>query len=245
MKVCIIGASRGIGKELTKELLASGHAVWAIARTTSDLESAAAEYPSLPFFWSIADIRNGASLRQSHEQMQRKNFEPDAVVLNASIQIADFSDAGYDVAAADSVIRTNLLGVLSCVHEFLPEFLSRTQGIFLLVSSTTSLRPSSISASYAAAKAGASMAFRSFALRYSRRGVTFKIATLGPIQTDMWEGRHSVLVPSPASAAKALVGFLDSKRKTLHYPFVTTTLLRFTLWFPDAFFALVSRTFLQ
>ena len=110
------------------------------------------------------------------------------------------------------------------------------------VDETAPLRPRS---PYAASKAGASMAFRSLDLRYAKRGVRFKVATLGPIQTAMWEGRHSMLVPSSASAAKALAGFLSSDKASLYFPFITTTLLRLSLWLPDAFFALVSRKLLQ
>ena len=181
-------------------------------------------------------------LRAMQKQMQERGFVPDAIVLTAGVQQDDMEGA-YDHTRGEKVIATNLNGSLACVQVFLPEFLLRRSGSFVAIASTSALRPSRRSASYAASKAGLAMAFRSFRARYSKDGVRFKTVYLGPIQTSMWEGKSRWLVPGASRAAKRIASFITSSSSLLYYPTLSTTLLRVSLWIPDRVFSALS-TFL-
>jgi len=90
------------------------------------------------------------------------------------------------------------------------------------------------------------MAFRSLRARYRGTGVRFKTVLLGPIQTEMWEGKKiPLLIPPPERAARAIARFLPSPRHTLYYPSFTTTLLRLSSWLPDPVFSAASKLLLH
>jgi short-subunit dehydrogenase len=89
------------------------------------------------------------------------------------------------------------------------------------------------------------MAFRCFDLKFASLGVRFRTVILGPMRTEMWEGKENALVPSAQKVAKKIVHFTVSGRTRLFYPFLTTTLLRLSLFLPDRVFALVSARVLK
>ena len=245
MNICVTGASRGIGAALTRHLLASGHRVWGVARDENALRVLAAATHDSCFRWSRVDLFDPASLTAWGEEMRAAQFEPDMVILNAAVYLNDM-EHGFDLGQAEKNFNVNLNGALRCVDLFLPEFLARKSGTFLAIASTAALRPSLLSASYAASKAGLAMAFRSLRLRFAPEGVAFKVAYLGPIATEMWEGKKKhVLIPQADEAATALAAFALSRSGTLYYPFLSTLILRLTLWMPDRWFAYLSKKFLK
>ncbi len=243
MHICIIGASQGLGRALSEELLRQGHSVWAVARRAKLLETIKRP-EGAQYFWSQGDVTKREDIEAVHTAMQQQNFTPDCVVLNAGVQKDDMQQS-YDHASGSEVIETNLLGILGCVNIFLPAMLKRRGGSLVAIASTAAMRPSLRSASYAASKAGLAMAFRSFRGRYAGEGVQFKTVYLGPIRTEMWEGKKSWLVPDVAAPARRIATFLGSRRATLYTPFLSTLLLRLAAFVPDSLFRAVSSTLLR
>lgn len=245
MRICLTGASRGIGRALSSLLARNGHEVWGVARDTEALGALERELAPACFRWSQMDLGDPASIQTWERETIAGNFFPDALILNASLLLNDM-EQGLDAEKAAQVIRANLEGNLRCIAAFLPGFLERKRGTILGICSTSALRPSPRSASYAASKAGLALALRSLQLRHNQTSITFKIAYLGPVATGMWEGKSSsFLIPSPEQTARALARFLASRRDRLYYPFVSTTLLRLSSLLPDAVFARASRFLLR
>ncbi len=244
MNICVTGASKGLGRALCQVLTESEHTVWGVARSEMDLRETEKLCAHGLFHWSEVDITQEDSVRSWEQKMKHKEFSPDVIILNASLQMDDMAD-GFDLKKGTQTIRTNIEGNFACVSMFLPAFLKRSSGTFILIASTAALRPSVRSAAYSASKAAMAMAFRSFRMRYAKDGIVFKTVMLGPIRSDMWEGRDSFLVASSQSAAQAIVRFLASRSSALYYPRISTFLLRFSLFLPDRFFAAVSSTFLK
>ena len=176
--------------------------------------------------------------------MRKQSFVPDCLILNASIQNDDLK-AGYDHEAGTMTLRTNLEGALACIALFLPDFLEKRQGRIIAIGSTVTLRPSVRSAAYAASKAGLSCALRTLRLRYAHAGISFAQVLLGPLATEMWEGKRNWLVPTPEKAAPIIAKFVLSRKKVLYYPRITTTMLRTSLCLPDSVFAFVSTRLLK
>ncbi|HLD71322.1 MAG TPA: SDR family NAD(P)-dependent oxidoreductase [Candidatus Peribacteraceae bacterium] len=234
MRICVIGASKGVGRALARELASRGHSVWAAARS-SNLDTSSMG----PIRWSTVDIRDVASVTAWQSDMERSDWSPDIVVIASGILLNDMERA-YDSARGRDVLQTNLEGPLTCVEVFLPLFLKRGSGSFVALCSTSALRPSLRSASYSASKAGLAMAWRSLGLRFDRQGIRFALATLGPIATDMWEGRKSPLVPTPERAASRLAAFVVSSKSNFFYPLFSTFLLRFSLLLPNRMFAILA-----
>lgn len=244
MEICLTGASKGLGRALCRELARRGHNVWGVARDEVALCSLEEECPKGAFRWSVVDVKRADALHSWGGAMQQASFEPDIVVLNASVQLNDMRD-DFDLSKGEEVIETNLQATLRCINQFLPNFRKRSSGSFVSIGSTVSLRPSVRSASYAGSKAGLEMIFRTLRLRYRTEGIRFRSVILGPVATDMWEGRRSFLVPTPEEAARAIASFLEGGRERIYYPFLSTTLLRLTLPLPDRVFSYFSTKLLK
>lgn len=245
MNICITGSSQGLGQALCRAFVASGHRVWGVARNTDTLQALEQELGKDAFLWTSVDITEEQSMKQWKQEMEELHFIPDIVILNASVQLDDMKDDGLDVSKSQQVIETNLLGSLRCIELVLPGMLMNKAGSIVAITSTASLRPSDRSASYAASKAGIAMAMRSLKQRYRSSGVRFATVCLGPIATDMWEGKRNGLVPGVDKAAKATERFSLSGGSIFYYPFLTTLLLRLSLWLPDSLFAAVSRRMMK
>ncbi|OGJ58118.1 hypothetical protein A3H90_00545 [Candidatus Peribacteria bacterium RIFCSPLOWO2_02_FULL_55_36] len=244
MNICITGASKGIGKALSEQLIARGHTVWGVSRSEDILRGMSQTLPATLWRASVVDVRDASAIARWADDVDHTNFQPDCIVLNASVQQNDLLDT-YDHHAGDENLRVNLGGALACVGAFQPLFHKRGIGRFVAIASTVALRPSMRSASYAASKAGIVMAFRTLRLRYAPEGIRFSLAILGPIATEMWEGKTHWLVPAPKKAATALASFITSGGETLYYPFLSTAMLRCSRRLSDGLFAAISAKILK
>ncbi len=239
MDICVTGASKGLGFALTTAFLGCGHRVWAVARTTESLLELEKQSGG-KLFVSRVDISSDQSVQEWSAAIRERGFKSEIVVLNASVQKDDVSDDALDVAKSAQNIEVNLIGTLRCVSAFLPLMLTVKRGSFIAISSTVCLRPSVRSVGYGASKAGLEMAFRALRLKHAASGIRFASVILGPISTEMWEGKQSPFVPSPKKAAGVIVPFALSGGTHLYFPWLSTTLLRLSLWLPDRLFAFVS-----
>lgn len=240
MNICVTGASKGLGRELCKELLKAGHMVWGVARSIEVPHEIA---PSDRFRYTICDVADPTSIAQWIATMDQVSFRPDIIILNAAVQENDLGEV-FDAKRAAEIIAVNLTGALHCIAAFLPRLQAQGHGQIIAITSTIKWRPSRRSAGYAASKAGLSMAMRSLRLRYGSKTLRFREVCFGPLQTSMWEGRRSFLIPSPDKAAARVISFLTGKRDTLCYPFLSTLLLRISQWLPDRLFTAISNRLL-
>ena len=240
MNICVTGASKGLGRELCKELLKAGHSVWGVARSRA-AEFCGSESPGElnRFHYTQCDVADSVSIGRWMQEMQQAKFHPDVIILNAAIQHNDLGST-FDAAAAAETINVNLAGSLHCISAFLPQLQARKHGQIIAITSTIKWRPSRRSAGYAASKAGLSMAMRSLRLKYGTKALRFREVCFGPLQTSMWEGKQSLLIPSPDKAAARVASFLTGNRDTLCYPFLSTWLLRLSHWLPDSLFTAIS-----
>ena len=245
MRICITGASRGLGRELAKTLAARGHEVWGIARDGEKLQTLQTELIAATFRTSVIDAGDPHQLRRWSDEMRSAGFEPDIVILNASVQHDDMRET-FDASPTHETLAVNLESPLQIIGLLLPSFQKRGRGTFVAITSSVALRPSARSASYAASKAGLSMAMRSLRLKYASEGIRFAEVCLGPIDTGMWEGKRGGMVPNARDAADRIASFaLQDSGGTLYYPFLSTLLLRLSLWLPDSIFAFMSSRLLK
>lgn len=228
-------------------MVEAGDSVWGVARRESELTVLQRRLGE-GFRFSVLDVSQPERVADLGAAMAAEDFVPDAVVLNAGIYPHDSDDVfRYDVA--ERVLATNLDGVLGLVPLFLEPFLERGSGQFLAVSSVFALRPDPLGASYAASKAGLTMAFRSLALRYRGSGVRFKSMLLGPIETEGYRG-HDRKRPSLGlhlrtadQAARAIRRALRGRRSVRTYPALLGLAFRMTSWLPDSAFNALTQPF--
>ncbi len=119
----ITGGNRGIGLEVSRQLIAKGHTVLLTSRDLEKGQKAAATIPEGPgqVFVIEMDVTNTDSINAARDDIQARFGRLDVLVNNAGIDY----DRDQNVLSADldrvrRILETNLFGVWSVTNAFLP-----------------------------------------------------------------------------------------------------------------------------
>lgn len=216
--VLVTGVSSGIGRALTRALVAHGDTVWGVARRKEKLMELEKEFPPGSFFFSACDVGREEAVASTLEAMRQRSFSPDVVVLNAGVNDTDLLP-DYDHARYACVFQTNLFGVMLWVREFLPLFKRQRGGQFVAVSSLSAYLTHNRGAGYSASKAALSSTFGSLRKRYRKEGITFTTVHLGPVETPMWKRGWFPFILSDRAVARRIMKAMDRRESVVDYPF--------------------------
>ena len=113
----VSGASRGIGREIARQLAADhGFAVLAGARDPDG----AGEPDHEAIDWVPLDVADGASVDALAERLRSEPGRLDVLVNNAGIYGGPESVADFDLEAAHAVLETNVFGAWRLIQATLP-----------------------------------------------------------------------------------------------------------------------------
>lgn len=242
MNICVTGVSSGIGRELTKQLIKDGHSVWGIARRGNLLEELKKELGSdSRFFYSVCDVSIQDNVLSVARAMEQGRFDLDVVILAAGVFSNDII-TGLDYELFRKMLDANLYGSLNFVNVFLPKFLKQCSGQFVVLSSTTALKPSLRGVGYPAGKAALGIAFRCLDLAYRKRNVIFSTIYLGPVATDMWNAKKSFAIADKTHIASAVKRALNTRKSVYYIPFWSTLISRISL-LPDRWYITLTELF--
>jgi 3-oxoacyl-[acyl-carrier protein] reductase len=218
----VTGASRGLGRAISKRLAREGAAVCINYRTSS------AEAETL-----VQEIRNGggratavqadlsepAQIQPMIDRMHQELGPVSILVNNAGVLVRGTLDT-FDPAALETMRRTNVDGLIHVTRAVVPGMKQRRYGRIVNLTSIaahgTSLSGSTF---YAATKAAVSILTRRFAMELGPFGITVNAVAPGFILTDMVkEGRteqeYSELINS--IAAKSMLGRVGDPADIAH-----------------------------
>ena len=180
----VTGGSRGIGREIVRELATEG---WTVAFTWREREDEARRLAeeigeaARPFRLDLLDrARPGDLVVEIEERVGAIA----GLVNNAGMR-RDGLLAAMPDAAWDEMIDANLGGVFRCCRAAIPRMLSRRQGSIVNVSSLTAVHGLAGQAAYGAAKAGILGLTRSLARETGSRGIRVNAVIPGFVPTDM------------------------------------------------------------
>ena len=241
--ICITGSSSGIGKALTLELLSQGCTVIGLARRKEKLIEIENETSDNLFVPYAIDVKNSQEIIELKNNLFEKNIIPDVIICAAGMHVYDTEP--YNSKLIRETMETNFFGSMNMVDAFLPVFLEREKGHFIVLSSIAASKPNLRGISYSASKAAISMAFRGLNLKYSKLRINFSVVCLGPVETTMWEGKKSFLVTTPQHVSKKIIGLLNKPKTIIYVPFLSTTLSRISSLIPDDWYARLSSYLLK
>ena len=199
--VFITGASSGIGWHCALGFRRAGYQVCGMARREERLAALAAEIQTLPdphgeFLAVTGDVRSAADVEAAVRQTVERFGRLDVLLANAGIgHSGTIVDAEWD--DLQTVINTNIDGVLHCVRACAPVMRDAGGGQILIVSSVVAGIHTPYTAAYAASKAFVSSLAGSLRLELEgdNIGVTdllvgrtvtdFSANRLGPIKRGM------------------------------------------------------------
>ena len=180
MKVLVVGASRGIGREFVRQYRANGADVTATARSDDGLASLRA-LGATPIRLDIADAASAGGLAS---QIDGEAF--DLAIVNAGVYGPRTSALELPSEAEfDLVMRTNVLGAMRVIAQ-LEAALAPGAKLVALSSGMASIggRAGSSGWLYSASKAALNSVVRSAAFALGGRAVCVAVSP-GWVQTDM------------------------------------------------------------
>lgn len=184
MRVVVTGASRGIGLELVRQLLARGAEVDAAVREP-DRPSGLHALAGPALHVHRVDVTDGASV----DALARAIDAPvDVVINNAGINKPRQKLADLDLAATMEIYATNAIGPLRVTHALLPHV--RRGGAKKLVHITSGMGSIADNASggsygYRMSKAALNMMSKSLAVDLRGEGILSIVINPGWVVTDL------------------------------------------------------------
>ena len=219
--ILITGASSGIGKSLAEELAKHDCTLFLAARRKALLDQISSDLSEtnskiFTFECNVSDKHNVADVFQ---QIKSKTDFIDLAILNAGIG-HNMKVENFDSKYAEQIFGANVLGLIYCIEQLLPDYLREKRGIIAGVSSLADNRGFSESGFYCASKAAATIYLDGLRVELKSHGV--KVITIKPgfvktPMTDKNDFKMPLLMPVEKSAKIILRG-LKKEKSIIQFP---------------------------
>jgi squalene synthase HpnC len=177
--VVITGASRGLGRAVALAAAARGARVALLARSTIDLDAVATLTGGLPL---RCDVGDPVAVRAAIDAVVDRFGRVDLVVANAGIgAYGPFTDVADETL--DSLVRTNVLGVMHTVRAAVAPMTAVGRGRIVLVGSIAGRVGVPLEAAYSATKHAVDGLGRALAAELAPDGITVSVVNFGPLDT--------------------------------------------------------------
>jgi uncharacterized oxidoreductase len=217
--VLVTGGARGIGREMTRQLVELGAHVVAVGSAPAALAALQAEYGDRVSAEAV-DLSDPDAVDAFGDELPGRHPELSVVINNAGVQnLSDFLTA--DPREARPVLRrelaVNLDAVISLSTGLLPHLSNRSSAAIVNITSGLAIVPKPSAPVYCAAKSAVRTFTRS--LRYQCEDGAPHIqvidAVLPLVDTDMTRGRGRGKI-SPAQAAHAVIEGIRRDRAEIY-----------------------------
>jgi uncharacterized oxidoreductase len=185
--ILITGGGSGIGRGLAESLHALGNQVIIAGRRQHALDETTAANPgmkSLP-----VDMQSAAAIREFAAKAVAEFPSLNILINNAGVMRAEKLLAQQpDLADAEAIITTNLLGPIRLTAALLPHLQKQPHAAIVNVSSGLAFLPLALTPTYCATKAA--LHSWTLSLRYQLRSTGIEVLELIPpyVQTDLMNG---------------------------------------------------------
>lgn len=208
--VLITGATRGIGREFTRQFIRSGAHVVAAGRDHGRLESLAADHADRVTPWAV-DLADPDAVDVFMRELTDRHPQLSILINNAGVQtLTDF--LGEDPQTTRAALRRetaiNLDAVIALSTGLLPGLRRQPAAAIVNITSGLALAPKRSAPVYCATKAGVRVFTR--ALRYQCQDAAPHVrvidVVLPIVDTDMTRGRGRDKISAADAAAAAIAG---------------------------------------
>ena len=185
--ILVTGGGTGIGRGLAESLHALGNHVIISGRRKAPLEETVAVNPGMKFL--TLDIEDRSAIRAFAGRIASEFPALNVVINNAGImRPEDLKHQQDDLADAEAIVATNLLGPIRLTAALLPILTKQPHSTIMTVTSGLAYTPLAFTPTYCATKA----AIHSYtlSLRYQLKDTTTEVIEIVPpyVQTDLMDG---------------------------------------------------------
>jgi uncharacterized oxidoreductase len=186
--ILITGGGSGIGRALAEAFHAEGNQVIIAGRRKEVLDETTAANPGMKS--ATFDIGNGDAIQSFARQLAAGYPALNAVIHNAGIMKPERMQQA-DVADAEAIVTTNLLGPIRLTAALLPLLQKQPRAAIMTVSSGLGFLPMAMTPTYCATKAAIHSYTQS--LRYQLRDTSVQVLELIPpyVQTGLMGSRQA------------------------------------------------------
>lgn len=236
----ITGAGRGMGVDITKAALASGHKVVATGRNTDNVAKAIGEAENLLIL--KLDVTSAADAESVVQAAIEKFGHIDVLVNNAANFYAGFFEE-LTMDQIDRQLQTSLIGPMIVTRAVLPVMRKQKSGHIISISSTAGLTSFEFCSAYSASKFGLEGWMQALQAEVAPFGIDTTIVNPGFFRTELlteqstnyadspiadynerrakqmqfWKGANGQQSGDPARLAKALVTIANEVKPPLRF----------------------------
>lgn len=185
-KILVVGATSGIGLELTQQLLHQDCKIYAFSRSANKLADLFNEFTRggrLHVF--SGDLRKRAEIKNLFDEFTDLGHSLDGIFVTAGVSRPDFVEK-IDIKRSLDTIRTNFLGPVSLIYEFLPLLMDHEEPTFIAgFTSMAADRGMPRAHSYSSSKAGLDRFLESLRIDLLDHNVRVFTIVPGYVETPM------------------------------------------------------------
>jgi uncharacterized oxidoreductase len=205
-QVLLTGGSAGIGREIARQLRASGAQVLLTGRDPARLAAMQAE----GFETLTADLSNADGVDALVAMLGDRPLD---ILINNAGQLVDhdFRKGAPDPQAADDCLYANLSAPIRLITALVPRLRERPQAAIINVTSGLAIAPAARQPVYCATKAG--LRFYTLALREQLKGTRVAVIEALPpvVDTQMNDGNPMKKMP-PEECARQIIAAIEQGR---------------------------------
>lgn len=184
--VVVTGAGRGIGKQMSSDLAASGAKVALVDLDFEGASKAAAEIAGSKAY--KLDISIEADVKRVFAEIKNDLGTVDVLVNNATYLPKQEDLLGTPLAEFDRTMTVVLNGAFLCTTAVLPDMIAKKKGNIINIA-TVNAKGMYGSDAYSIAKAGVLAFARTLTTRYGKDGIRSNTVIPGTIATEVWSER--------------------------------------------------------
>ena len=232
-KVVIIGATSGIGYELSKQMKQKGYKVGGCGRREEILQKMETDLTP-GFIGQPIDIRETDTIEIKLNQLINKLGGMDICIISSGI-----SEPNQDLEwkLEENVFKTNILGFSAVAGFALHYFLNQNHGHLVGITSLTKYFPNKTSPAYNASKIFESNYLDS--MRYKMHGKNLYVTEICPgfVDTPMTSAfPKGILWARPEQVAKGICKAIEKQKDVVYLPWFWSPIMGMLRALPEAIF---------
>jgi NAD(P)-dependent dehydrogenase (short-subunit alcohol dehydrogenase family) len=236
VKVAFLGATRGMGRSLSREMAGRGDEIFLLGRDVSDLERSARDLESRAGRGSVGvarcDLAEPGTFAAALDAAESRLGGLDTVVVTAG-DFARQEELEADTDRARRLLEVDFTNTVTFCEHARKRLLARGGGTLVVFSSVAGERGRKPVVIYGAAKAGLSRYLEGLDHKFCAAGLRTVCVKPGFVKTSMTDGlRPPPFAGDPDDVARTVLSAIDRGQPVVYAPPIWRWVMVVIRWLP-------------